>query len=117
MNPTIDVSKYGEGEEFVLPDEPQAPPVVSRTPARRFPQGKPRRKWLLTTGAFVLAMIGCAGGAPLCLTIVFFPIGAVLMAVACYPLHKLNEAHSKRLDAWYNRDRPLDEDTVKPWEL
>lgn len=126
----IDTSRYeeGEGNDFVFPAPPPAqdPPVVfawreptlfRRVNEPSLPSGKPGRKKLLTTGAVVLAMVSCAFGIPLCLSIVLFPLGFAIMMAGCYPLHKLNEAHSKRLDAWYDRDRPLDEDTVKPWEM
>jgi len=129
----IDVSAYGEEPEveFQLPASPQPTPqkpvppaleyawreptFIVRTPSRT--KRKPRRPWLLTTGAFVIGMAGCAIGIPLCLTVVFAPVGIPLMMASCLPLHLLLERHAKKVTAWYERDRPLDEDTVKPWNL
>jgi hypothetical protein len=134
----IDVSGYGEGpeQEFEVVEAIELPAPAGKHHKGRRPaeppqtnyrgdpllvsfvrSGKPRRPWLLTTGAFILGMAGCAIGVPLCLTIVFAPVGIAIMAATCYPLRWLLDRHARKVECWENRDRPLDEDTVKPWEL
>jgi hypothetical protein len=63
----------------------------------------------------MLGMMGCAIGIPLCLSVVFSPVGVLIMGATCAPFATLLERHARKVDAWYDRDRPLDEDTVKPW--
>jgi hypothetical protein len=132
----IDVSGYGDGpeQEFEVVEAIELPaPTGKHHRGHKQPEqqtnwrgdplliqfnrsGKPRRPWLLMIGAFFVGMASCAIGIPLVLTIVFAPLGLAIMVAGCYPLRWLLDRYHRKLDAWNNRDRPLDEDTVKPWE-
>lgn len=134
----IDVNPYGgdEGEELeefapapppprqknTGQQKPIEPPVAYRPESPRWitrvpnVNKRPRFPFVLATGAFFLAMPGCALGLALCVTIIGIPLGLPIMTLSCLPLHYVLKRHSARVIAWHDRDRPLDEETVKPWE-
>jgi len=57
-------------------------------------------------------------GILLIISIIFAPVGFVVMGVAAIPLFWVQKNHIKKMTAWQFRDKPLyeREARIRPWE-
>jgi len=70
-----------------------------------------------TTGAIAVGMVMAGAGILLCMSIVFIPVGSLLIIGSGYLLYRVITRRIKDNLAWADRDKPLfeDEERSKPW--
>jgi fatty acid desaturase len=66
-------------------------------------------------GCYVVGMPLAAAGLALCATIVFSPVGFLLLIAAGTPLYLLQKNHMRRMQEWQNRDHPMQGQGMPPW--
>jgi len=97
--------------------------VVPFDPELDLPPEQPNagKHWLIMAAVILACTPITLFGVLLCVSLVFLPIGILLLILSAIPAYLVEQKYERKLHAWKDRDHPLydddDPDHIPPWML